>query len=199
MAGDGCLSRYKNKYVISISGNLKDDKLFYDKIIIPLLNKLRLKKTKYRIRPDWNKIEINFSDKLFFDKLKNLGFPVGKKLNQTLLLPKKLKNYASYFVAGLIATDGCIWFRTKNYKRPYPVIGIKNKCKTLVYQTYNFLRLLNLNPKLREVKLRNNPKSGAYEIAIYGHKNFNRFINLVGFVNPKHKLKYKTFLKESSF
>lgn len=194
LAGDGCLSRSCNKYFISIACNLKEDIIFFDDIVIPLLNDLRSKETRYKLFPKYNKIEINFSDKLFFNEIRKLGFPIGKKINQNLILPKNLENSFTYFIAGLVATDGSIWFRYKNYKKSYPIIGIKNKCKSLIYQVYNYLDLSGLNPKLREVKYKNNPKSGEYEIAIYGHKNINKFNKVVGFINPKHETKYESYL-----
>ena len=47
LLGDGCLGKVKNyHYDISISGNLKDDKPFYDNILKPIIFKLRQKRNK---------------------------------------------------------------------------------------------------------------------------------------------------------
>ena len=77
MAGDGCLSRTGRQYALSISGNINDDIPFYDTLVIPLMDNLRNKKTKFKFRPKYSKIEIGISDKSLFYELVDLKFPVG--------------------------------------------------------------------------------------------------------------------------
>jgi hypothetical protein len=189
LAGDGCLSRSGGKYFISVCGNLKDDKIFHKNTILPLINRLRSKETKYKEFPKYNKIEFNFSDKTLFTRLSELGFPVGKKINKNLVLPKSLEPFVTQFIAGVMATDGSICFRSGKYRTPYPIISVKTKSKTLMDQLFRYLSHLGLNPKLREVKHKGFT-CGEYEIAIYGHENVRKFQNLVGFINPKHEKKY---------
>ena len=62
MAGDGCLSRGVKNRTISITCNYYNDIPFFDEIVIPLLNRIRKKETKYRLRPKYGKIEIDFSE-----------------------------------------------------------------------------------------------------------------------------------------
>lgn len=78
LVGDGCLSRGKKGFFISITGHIQDDIAFFDKIQ-PLISKSRSKPTKYYFRTTQGKIEYNFSDKFLFLAIKTLGFPIGKK------------------------------------------------------------------------------------------------------------------------
>jgi len=111
MLGDGCLSNYmvkgrKKGHAISIAGHYYDDKKFYDGILVPLLTELRGKPIKIRERKNIGVREINFCDKALFYKIKNLGFPVGKK-GPFLIIPKSLyrNDLLKYIVQGLFATD----------------------------------------------------------------------------------------------
>jgi len=195
MAGDGCLSRTGRQYALSISGNINDDVPFYDRLVIPLMDDLRNKKTKFKFRPKHSKIEIGISDKRLFYELVDFKFPVGKKKDTNLQLPNELNDSCLLFIAGLFATDGSIWFRDKNYRTLYPCIGIKNKCKSLIYQVYSLMKELGFNVKIREVKYRDKTRKGEYELALYGHKNFEKFTNIIGLINPKHELKYLNYRK----
>ena len=207
MLGDGCLSKHNNKkgkkfYFISISGNYKDDKPFYDKIVLPLINNLRKneKTIKYKEREKYGKIEINFSDKFLFGELNKIGFPNGKKGSEikipTIFYKKKL---LKYLTQGFFATDGSLVL-TKNPNKIYPRLeghGISDK---LIFQIKDYLVSRGMYGKFYECKRNKHPFKNfqkQYRFQFNGQKNLNLFQEKIGFINPKHLEKLSNFLKYS--
>ena len=93
MLGDGCLSHYKSKYgsigyAISITCNYYDDQEFFKEIVLPLTISLRGKNINIKQRPKKGTIELNFCDKILFNKINSFGFPIGKK-GKDLIIPEK--------------------------------------------------------------------------------------------------------------
>jgi len=205
MLGDGGLSKHINKkgqvcYFISISGNYYDDKPFYNKVVLPLLDRLRgNKKTKYRERKKYGKIELNFTDKIFLNKLNEIGFPIGKKGNK-LEIPKIFydKKLLKYIVQGFFATDGSIVL-TKNPNKFYPRLEAHGIAPTLIKQVKDYLLSLGLKGKFYECKRKNKNYFGTkhqtqYRFQFNGKENLLLFKNQVGFINPKQKEKFLHFL-----
>ncbi|MFH1473873.1 MAG: LAGLIDADG family homing endonuclease [Candidatus Aenigmatarchaeota archaeon] len=190
MLGDGCLSNSCNKYFISISGSFYDDEPFFNKVVIPIFSKIRGKQTKYRKRPKQGKIEINISDKKMFLYLKSLGFPVGRKLDR-IFIPKIFyeKGLVKFVISGVFATDGSLVI-TNNNGIPYPRLEITSKCLRFLNQIKNFL----MENKMKGNVYRNNRKNGLiYRLEFPGKNNLEKFIELIGFINPKHVSKHNTF------
>lgn len=206
LAGDGCLSKHVNKkgrkyYFISISGNYYDDKPFYNSVVVPLINLLREKHKKqisFKERLNQGKIEINFSDKILFDKLRNIGFPIGKK-GQKLTIPEYFfdKNLLEYIIQGFFATDGSLVL-TKNPNKFYPRIEAVVIHKNFLKQIYNFLVLIGLNGSYYKSKSKPDPRwevtQDKYRFQFNGKKNLLLFNELIGFINPKHKKKFLDFI-----
>jgi hypothetical protein len=205
MLGDGCLCKCVDKkgktcYFISISGNYYDDKPFYDSIVIPLINRLRNdKKTKYRNRKNYGKIEVNFSDKILFNKLEEVGFPVGKKGNG-LEIPKIFynKKLLKYIIRGFFATDGSIVL-TKNPNKFYPRLEAHGISPKLISQIKDYLLNIGLKGHFYECKRRKKFSLGKnfqtqYRFQFNGKENFLLFENLIGFVNSKQKEKFLHFI-----
>jgi len=92
MLGDGCLSHHQSKdgqdyFFISITCSYRDDQEFMKEILLPLTIKLREKNVNIKQRPEKGTVELNFTDKRLFQKIKGLNFPVGKK-GPELAIPK---------------------------------------------------------------------------------------------------------------
>lgn len=138
LIGDGCLSRSGNGYFISVVGHIKDDKPFFQKVVIPLLSEVVGKQVKARERENQRKIEICFSNKTLFEEIKKTGFPVGKK-GIKLVIPKHIKKslYRSV-IRGYFATDGC-FVLTNNNGIIYPRIEFSGISKKLLKQVLDYL------------------------------------------------------------
>lgn len=209
LLGDGCLSKHINKkgnifYFISISGNYYEDKPFYRSIVVPLINSLRIDKKpiKFRDRKDYGKIEVNFSDKLLFNQLKNLGFPVGKK-GSKLKIPKIFydKGLIKYLVQGYFATDGSL-ILTKNPNKFYPRLEVHGIAPKLIMQVKDYLMKIGLKGHFYECKRdKKNIKwknvQVQYRLQFNGDKNLKLFQDKIGFVNSKQFDKFSNFLRYS--
>lgn len=186
LIGDGCLSRYSRARAIVITCNYYNDQPFFDKIVIPILAKIRKKKVVYKKRSKHGKIEINFSDKELFEYIKSLGFPVGKKKN--ISIPKIFfdHNLEKDIISGIFATDGSLVI-TNNNGIMYPRIEFRSISIPLLEQ---------IKQKLESIGM----KGGLYpkftRLQFNGYRNTKIFYKEVGFINPKHQTKYKNWLNE---
>jgi hypothetical protein len=190
LLGDGCLSNTCNNYAISITGNIHDDEPFYNKVVIPIFSKIRGKATKYRKRPKYGKIEINVTDKKMFYFLKSLGFPVGKKLDR-IFIPRIFyeRKLVKLVISGIFATDGSL-VKANNNGTLYPRIEIQSKCFRMLNQIKDYL----IENGMKGNVYKNNNKYGpVYRLEFPGRNNLEKFINVIGFINPKHLYKYNTF------
>jgi hypothetical protein len=85
LAGDGCFSFRKNKseYSIILTGNSKDEKEFYNQVIVPILIKLFNIKIEPKISNRDHTYYIKIKSKAIFSFFtKIIGFPIGKKIEQ---------------------------------------------------------------------------------------------------------------------
>lgn len=201
LLGDGCLSKTSRQYTISISGNIYDDKPFFDTIISPLIQKFRGKETEYRIRDNQGKIEFNFSDKNLFLGIKELGFPVGKK-GPSITIPKIFyeKKLIKYIIQGFFATDGSLVL-TKNPNKLYPRIELRAIHKGLVRDVHKYLVSRGMSGAFYFAK-RKTPNKWIKEFPQYrfqfnGRRNLEIFRQRIGFVNQKQEDKYQRFVDYS--
>lgn len=89
-------------------------------------------------------------------------------------------------------TDGTLFFSKKTYSCPiYPAIELRTYNEKLAKQ----LETLLLQNGFR-ARLRGKEKEG-YHVALYGAEMLRRWINEIGFSNPRHAnkiLRQKTFI-----
>ncbi len=203
LAGDGCLSKVRRKnrknsfsYFVGITCNKYCDQHFVDKIVLPLLEKIRGRKTNIRTYSGDGTIRILFCDKKLYSFLRKLGFPNGVKGNK-IIIPKVFykKKLVKYAIQGYFATDGCFCL-TKNPKKYYPRIESRSTNLRLLQQIHKFLNKLGLNGHYYSVG--KNIKRGKNEMPVgrfqfNGNKNLELFRENIGFVNYKHELRYNKF------
>ena len=203
LLGDGCINEYKrkgrkNSYLcsISITCNALDDKPFFNKVVNPLINKLRKKETKWRVGYS-NKIEFNFHDRDLFYKLSSLEFVRGKKGNK-IYIPEIFykNNLVKYIVQGFFATDGCL-FLTKNPHKYYPRVESHANCINLLKQIYEYLNSIGMNGGFYKCSKRYSgfkSDKDSSKFQFNGLKNLLIFNEKIGFVNPKHQTKFNNFI-----
>ena len=149
-------------------------------------------------RPSHGTMEINFVDKILFHKIKALGFPIGKK-GQKLTLSKRFydRGLVKYIVQGFFATDGSLVL-TKNPNKYYPRIESQVIHKKFITQVYNYLILEGLDGHFYDCKskpdIRWKTTQKKYKFQFNGKENLQSFCDLVGFVNPKHKKRFKSYI-----
>lgn len=183
LLGDGWLSKfnYKNKVIrfIGICGHKKLDRdfIFYCRRII---QKLFDQKGYIRDKSKYNSIELTFGNLHFFNFLtKELGFPIGKKIN--LRINKRIKNLGfkklRYTIRGIFDTDGCFYLDKTPVGRPYPCISIHMHSPILINQIGEIL--LKQGFKVLYSKK-------GLEIKLKGRKQLNKWMGEIGSSNLKH-------------
>ncbi len=200
MLGDGCLSLvYGRKKFITITGSSDNDLPFFEKVISPILKKLRGKETKIKFRKDCNTIDFNFVDMKLFDFINSLGFPIGKK-GTKIIIPEIFyeKNLIKYIAQGFVATDGSLVL-TKNPNKYYPRIEAHATCKIVLKQLYKYFVKIGMNGHFYKCKRVNDDKGqniqDTYKFQFNGKKNLWIFNDKVGFVNPAYQRKFEEFNK----
>lgn len=185
MLGDGCLSAYgNNKQAVVVTGSIYDDRPFFDKIVVPGMRKLRGKPIKYRLRPKHGAVEVNFVSSSVFGIFTKLGFPVGVK--GEIKIPSMLMRepLGKYVVSGLFATDGS-FVVTNNNGTMYPRIEFRSISVTLLKQIRQILKRYGIHGGLYPKYTR---------LQYNGKPNLHLFASRIGFLNPKHRGKYKQWV-----
>jgi len=106
-----------------------------------IINKLFIRKFTTKYKKNKDAMEIIFSYKyliLFMNK--ELGFPIGKKIN--LKIDNRIvKDWSKlkYTIRGIFDTDGCFYLDKTPVGRPYPCISISMKAPILIKQIYSSL------------------------------------------------------------
>ena len=190
MLGDGCLSlTAKNKKIVFISGSLKDDLPFFEKVISPILKSLTNKTYPIHIKEYKGSIEIAFMNQELFEFIHSFGFPIGKKGN-LLFIPKEFYdiNSVKYLIQGFFATDGSLVL-TDNNGTLYPRIEANGIAKDLIAEISSYLNSkdikcnLYLAKRIKSTGFQN--RKEQYRLQINGKKNLEKFIKNIGFINPK--------------
>jgi intein/homing endonuclease len=127
-----------------------------------------------------NTLRLTFHSKLLHEFLvTRLGMPAGKK-SYTVKIPEEmLGKYAKHLPAlirGIYNTDGCVFF-DRRYNPHYPRVYLKMINRRLIAQVYDVLESLHLNPTIT---------IDGFVIQINGFQNVKRFIQKIGFSNPRH-------------
>ena len=207
LSGDGCISinPKKGNYAISLYGNPKSDIEFYDYMIFPLFKNLfgievrpRLvdHKTVYMI-PIVSKALVEFFINVF-------DFPVGKKYDK-LKFPTIIKSSQRCiisFIRGLADTDFCISLKKRNEEYGhYPVIACVSKSRILIEElSKEFAKLGLIGYESLDYKWfdkRFHKELTISRIELVGHKRLLKWMNTIGFWNPKHISKFEMWAKRN--
>lgn len=132
---------------------------------------------------------MQFCDKQLFLFFNKLGFPIGKKGNK-IKIPENIniKHYKP-IIQGYFATNGCLVI-TNNNSTIYPRIEFSSISKGLLLQVLNYLNNNNMRGNIYISHKAKENRQTLYRIQFNGIKNLKNFRKIIGFVNPKHELKY---------
>lgn len=193
--GDGCTDSYvtkqgKSKYHIQIVGNSVSDK---DYLLIKLSSIAKNVfdiDAKHYFRKYSKALNLNlYSKQLFMLLTKRFGFPIGPK-TYTVKIPDKIMNSEEKFVfatiRGIFDTDGCVFLdQRKIYNKTYPRISLQTVSEPLFLQLKEFLS------KYFPLYAHHNIKRHSYCIEVYGHKQVEKWMKLIGFSNSRNLKKVK--------
>lgn len=188
--GDGCIDSYidkngKSKYHINITGDAKLDKNYLTEVMPSIVKNIFNIKPHIFFRNDSNAMTVNFYSRTLFTFLtKRFGFPAGKK-TLTVKIPDEIFTSCEEFlfatIRGIFDTDGCVFLdKRKSYKIPYPRITLQIRSRPLFLQLKSFLS------NYFSLYATHNIKKDHYYLDIYGHKQFTKWMQLIGFSNQKH-------------
>jgi hypothetical protein len=207
--GDGCLSTKNGRYQFSITGDLREELLFYQKTIIPRINTLFgsiiNKEVKLKEYKSVGVCGVYFSSKDFVRILQNnYNIKGGKKLNVNLP-DLKTKKQKKYFLRGLFDTDGSIYFSRSHYKTKIPtfcntyhykpIIKLATISKNLIGYVYETLKELGYSPRLYKPTRLRKHENILHSVVLDINDDVKRWIDEVGFKNPKHNTKIEVWKK----
>lgn len=196
--GDGYLSDYSRHFELGFSGHSSEDRLYLLNYLQPLMKKLYNHRGTIIESAENHTIEVRFWSKaIFIFHSKVLGLPVGKK-NPSLRIPNAILDSSEDVILrcmrGLADTDASLTFKRRGKKVPYyPVIKIELASRKIMEQIANILENFNLDvTAVYNVKNDNNI---SHQIELNGAKNLEKWMNIIGFRNPKHLAKYLLWRK----
>ena len=186
--GDGCLSNKKNEF--RLKGNKFNEKNYYNNFVKKVYKQLFNLDIAIREYDSTYGFEL-YSKAIHEFKSKIVGLPLGRKQNITI--PEKFKindiSILTSLLRGIFDTDGNIHFQSKyGYKNYYPHISIGQKSEKLIKDINSILKMLGFNP---------NPclNRDCWTLDLYGYKSLDRYMELIGFNNPKHLRKINEWRK----
>ena len=187
MLGDGNSNRTKGykigTYMIRIIGDSNLDKEYHINYLKPLMEnlfKIEVKVGKYKS----NAIHLTIHSKLIVEFFEKIGFPPGNKIKNNLPIPSWIKSDKDYLCAclrGIYDTDGGIY--NLNNQNTHQ-IAFTNHNYVLLNDVRNSLLSLGICPS----KIINNRR-----IYLTKKSELIKFLNLIGFRNPRHSKKVKMF------
>lgn len=194
IVGDGHLSRYisskRTDYRIEIVGDKKEE-IEYFKYISSLFYKSFNKYLKLKVEDEYSRLYVHSKDILeFFEKI---GLIIGKKSHKAYI-PKKILNdniLSLRFLKGLTDTDFSVTFKKGGRKNnSYPKIVAEFASDVLIKDIQVILDRIGISYYKQKV-VRNNAFGTFthYRLEINGKKNLKKWVDLIGFSNPKHKTK----------
>ena len=194
--GDGFMNIYKKDYASRYvySGHATDD--FEFSLYVKVLMKRLYNLNPSRENIQKNTIMLHYSRKGLIEFKYKLGLPLGVKNN--IKIPQWIMENRKFKIAcvkGIFATDGSLLFqkkyRTVNY---YPQLKISSKSKELINQIYAIFNELNIKSSVccdKEISIRH--PNIIWLCFIYGRENLQKFVETIGFSNPKHLRKYNNW------
>ena len=187
--GDGNLWSNGRKYEVTITGDIKNDRAYFD-ILASFVRGQIGKNPYYRIRGRGLRLTIYSKDfyKFLTDKVgmkdrmlkSESGFPGSIKDNKAFL---------RRFIRGLFDTDGTIFRSDKKGSPDYPTLEIASSSLPLVDDLHTALSEFGFR-----VHKRKTTKNG-YKVSIYGKEMIRKWNLLIGSSNPCKKAKMEDILK----
>jgi intein/homing endonuclease len=175
--------------VVDYCGHEEDDGVYLRYYVLPLVKRLwGIKNVGWKAERDNKCLKLKvYSRRIVRFKERVLGLPRGSK--EDIIIPEKLMRrrcWVNRLLTGLFDGDGSISFKSKaGLAHTYPVINYGSTSERLIRQVQDLLRKLGfiIPTKLSRTNER------TLIIQINGNRNYERWMNVIGFNNPKHLTK----------
>lgn len=207
LAGDGTFYAKPNKYgyFIGCYGNLKDEKQFYDEVIVPFFRKLFNITVIPKSLDQETTYEIKIKSKAiwhFFTKI--IEFPSGKKCDKIKIpnIFKQSDNLIKSFIQGFADADFCFTLK-RRYKKEfyYPCIEGESASKEMINDIAFYLYKFGFKfTKCKVVRFdkRVNKFEITYRIDLNGYLQLFMWMMIIGFRNFKYIRKFEEWRKNNS-
>jgi len=182
---DGTMSEGRVEYC----GHEDDDGVYLRYRVLPLLRRIwGIKKVSWKAERDNKCLKLVLhSRRIVKFKERVLGLPCGVK--EEIQIPERIMTRRSIvrrLMSGLFDGDGSISFKSKaGLAHTYPVINYTSISERLIRQVQDLLS--NLGFIIPTKVSRKNERTLIMQIN--GDKNYERWMNIIGFNNPKHLTK----------
>ncbi len=208
--GDGCISITKRYSEYTLTGDIKEERQFYEDIIIPTFNKIFkdiLKKPV--ILKHYKSVGvcgIYIFDREFVSVLQErFNIKHGKKLNVGIPIKFKSNTEKKNFLRGIFDTDGSIYFCKSNIKTRKeslnsifhykPKIKLATISKKLIDDVYKLLVELGYGPRLYKPRKQRKNEKFMHAIVLDTKRDTMKWIKEIGFKNMKHTSKINVWKK----
>lgn len=179
--------------LVSFTGHVNDDRAYLYCRVAKLLKKvwgirrvIKKEVTNECEGKSWVELRI-YSRKLVKFKERVLGLPIGRK--DELKMPSAIINHRRLLrrvLCGLFDGDGSLSFKSKwGLRHTYPVISFCTGSQMLATQVHKALRKLGFTVPV----MTRRRDTGVLTIQMNGNINYERWMNTIGFNNPKHLTK----------
>ena len=194
--GNGNLYQYKNRmYRVTYGGNLTNEAEYYKDILYTIVESLYNVKPVYYELPKNNSAILIINSKAVFNFKKNiLMLPVGKK--SSIKIPPQMwikDEILARCIEGIGDTDFSLSFKKDKRGIPRePRLELFTHSRNLLRDPEKALHRFNFTFNTEE-KVRRGHRE--FRLRIYGKRNLQRWIELIGFKNPYHKAKLAVWKK----
>ena len=186
MLGDGNLTKIKSykvgTYQIRIVGDSRNDRLYLENYVKPLIEKLFNVNVKVSKQKDANALIVIATGRELVNFLQMKGLKPGDKIRNLLDIPdwiKQNKNFLKFCLRGLYDTDGSAYKLTN--QNSYQIL----------FTNYNPVLLNAVRESLLSLGIGVSKVSRGRDITITKKSELRKFLKEVGFSNIKHLDKVK--------
>lgn len=194
--GDGNLYRFPRTGRVQITGHRELDWEYYNKHVLELINSIGNFNPK--IKQYTRKATFTIDSLALYNLMKKrFGIPSGPKAYIVCIPDAIMESDVSLrraVLRGLFDTDGGVGFDKRTvYKKPYVRVNFTTASIDLIQQISRTLKELAIPHSLHA-----RPDASAFQIQINGPRNVKKFVDSIGFANPRHTTKLKALSIESA-
>lgn len=199
--GDGSLQLVDGgTHSVRYFGHAEDDWLFYSEVMPSIIKKLYNKKVAPTKRKDARTCTLSLCSKAIAHYKRDLvGLPVGskEKLNGMPSFVKKKRTLLINCIRGIVDTDFSLFFYKKGGLYSHPAISCTMSNKHLVLDLESAIKGLGFVTSARYdvQRKRNGREHIEHVLTICGKDQLKKFVEIIGFWNPKHFSKFQIWSK----
>ncbi len=190
-----------HKYELLYFMHSIDDKHYFRNVFLPRKQRL------FNFRPNStykysteNSIYLRIQSKAILTFYRDvIGVQESPKIN--MKIPKIIfskKEFMAGFLRGYIDSDGCLYFMRKKKLNDYSMVRFDLSDNILFKDLKKVLKIFGFtfcDYIYRKLDRRTDRTSIAYKIDVCGNFNLKKWIDLIGFNNQKHIVKYSLWKK----